>query len=116
MRGEGGMPAPGTDPNAPAPPSWIGLIVSGVMFLFGLFGCVATGLAAAMAHESDAMTVAYVGVPLALAGVVAPIVAAIVRTQQPAVAIGAPVGCGCATFVVGVVGIVVFFTAIWPSL
>lgn len=97
-------------------PTWAGVIAGGVMFLCGLFGCVATGLAAAVASESDAVMVSYLGVPLALGGVVAPIAAALVRRQQMPVAVGVPVGCGCATIVASVVGLVVFYTAIWPSL
>lgn len=97
-------------------PTWAGVIAGGVLFLFGMFGCVATGLAAAVASESDAVMVSYIGVPLALGGVVAPIAAALVRKQQLPVAVGVPMGCGCATIVAGVVGLVVFYTAIWPSL
>jgi len=103
-------------PGTPPEPTWYGLAIAGVMFLVGLFGCAATGLAATIASESDAMMVSYFGIPLALGGVVAPITAALVRKQQLPIAIGAPVGCGCATMVAGVVGMVVFFTAIWPSL
>lgn len=115
MRGdEVGMT--GNTPGGAPEPTWAGVIAAGVMLAFGLFGCVGTGLAAAMASESDAMTVAYVGVPLALGGVVAPIAAALVRRQPMGIAVGVPIGCGCATMVAGVVGLVVFFTAIWPSL
>ena len=103
-------------PTTQPEPTWFGVAVGGVMFLVGLFGCAATGLAAAAASESDAVMIAYVGVPLALGGVVAPIAAAFVRRQPLAVAIGVPVGCGCATIMAGVVAMVVFFTAIWPSL
>ncbi len=114
MRGdEVGMT--GSAASAPSP-TWVGVIAAGVLFAFGLLGCVATGLCAAVASESDAMAVAYIGVPLALGGVVAPVIAALFRRSQPALAIGMPIGCGCATIVTGVVGVVVFFTAIWPSL
>lgn len=107
----------GTAPPAAQPtPIWIPLVAGGVFLAAGTFGCLATGLAAAMASESDAVTVSYVGVPLALGGVVAAIAALAARNQQPAVAAGAPVGCGCATMVAGIVALVVFYTAIWPSL
>jgi uncharacterized membrane protein HdeD (DUF308 family) len=103
-------------PEGSPPPTWAGVIVGGLFLVLGLLGCVATGVAAVAASESDAMVVAYFGVPLALAGLVAPIASAIVRKQQPAIAIGVPLGCGCATIVAGIVALVVFFTAIWPSL
>jgi len=115
MRGDEVRPTSAT-PGAPTEPTWAGVIVGGVMLLFGLFGCAATGLAAAISSESNAMSVSYIGVPLALGGVVAPIVAAFVRSQPMPVAVGAPIGCGCATMVASVVGLVVFFTVIWPSL
>jgi hypothetical protein len=115
-----GSPAQAAPPTATAgaspEPTWIGVIAGGVLFVIGLFGCAATGLAAAMASESDAVMISYLGVPLALGGVVAPIAAALVRRQQPAVAVGVPIGCGCGTMVASILGLVVFFTAIWPSL
>jgi hypothetical protein len=106
----------GTAPGAPTQPTWAGVIAGGAMFLLGLFGCAATGLAAAVASESDAMAVSYLGVPFAIGGTIALIAAGITRSQQPAIAIGVPIGCGCVSIVVGVVGMIVFFTAIWPSL
>jgi hypothetical protein len=112
----GGTAVMSVTPTAAPEPTWYGVAAGGVMFLFGLFGCAATGLAAAVASESDAMMISYFGVPLAFGGVVAPIVAAFLRRQPLGVAIGVPVGCGCATIMAGVVGMVVFFTAIWPSL
>jgi len=110
------VPMTAVTPTKEAEPTWFGVIAGTVMFLVGLFGCAATGLAAATASESDAMIVSYFGVPLALGGVVAPIAAAFVRRQPLPIAIGVPVGCGCATIMAGVVAMVVFFTAIWPSL
>ena len=87
-----------------------------VMFLLGTVGCLATGLAAASASEDDAIVVAYLGIPLALAGLVAPIAALLVREKDLPVSIGVPVGCGCGTVVASVVLLVVFFTLVWPTL
>lgn len=115
MRGdELGQPRGDAPPSEPA--TWVGVGAAGVFLAVGLFGCVATGLAAAAAGEDEATMVAMLGIPLGLAGLVAPIAAAITRRQQPSVAIGAPIGCGCATLAFGVAGMIVFFTAIWPSL
>jgi hypothetical protein len=105
----------GQGPAAPRP-SWIGVGIGVVMFLLGTLGCIATGLAAASASESDAVVVSYIGVPLALAGVVAPIAALLVREKDLPISIGVPVGCGCGTAVATIVGLVVFFTLVWPSL
>ena len=106
----------GPTPGAPSEGTWAGVIVGGVMLVLGLFGLAATLLAAVIASESDAVSVSYVGVPLALGGMIAPVAALLVRRQQMTVAVAVPVGCGCATMVAGIVGLVVFFTAIWPSL
>ncbi len=103
-------------PGAAPEPTWIGVIAGGVMLVLGLFGLAITLVIAVVGSESDAVTVSYLGVPLALAGFVAPVVALIARRQQTAIAVGAPIGCGCATMVFGIVAMVVFFTAIWPSL
>jgi hypothetical protein len=119
-----GAPYPPGPPNqtpiqpggASQPASWAGVIVGGGMFALGLLGCLATGVAAATLGEGDAVMVSYLGVPLALAGVVAPIAAAVVRQKELPIAVGVPVGCGCLTAVAAVVGVVVFYTAIWPSL
>jgi hypothetical protein len=102
-------------PAAPRP-SWIGVGIGVAMFLLGTLGCIATGLAAANASEDDAVVVAYLGIPLALAGLVAPIAALVVREKDLPISIGVPVGCGCATMVASVVGLVVFFTVVWPAL
>ena len=106
-----------TDQGPPAPePSWIGVGISVVMFLLGTLGCIATGLAAASASEGDAVVVSYIGIPLALAGLVAPIAALMVRRRDLPISIGVPVGCGCGTAVASIVLLVVFFTLVWPSL
>jgi hypothetical protein len=119
QRDEGGTgqtgQATGRGPAAPRP-SWIGVGIGVVMFLLGMLGCIATGLAAASASEADAVIVSYLGVPLALAGVVAPIAALIVREKDLPISIGVPVGCGCATAVASVVALVVFFTLVFPQL
>ncbi|MFO0683232.1 MAG: hypothetical protein U0234_14340 [Sandaracinus sp.] len=118
MRGDELGQARGETPaGPPAPePTWIGVGAAGVFLAIGLFGCLATGVAAAAASEDEAVMIAMLGVPLGLAGLVAPIAAALTRRQAPAVAVGAPIGCGCATITFGIVAMVVFFTAIWPSL
>ena len=102
--------------QAAPPASWIGVGIGVSMFLLGTLGCVATGLAAMGASESDAVVVSYIGVPLALAGVVAPIAALLVRSRDLPISIGVPVGCGCSTAVASVVLMVVFYTLLWPSL
>jgi hypothetical protein len=115
--GQTGPLAPGTGQGPAAPrPSWIGVGIGVAMFLLGMLGCLATGLAAGSASEDDAVVVSYIGIPLALAGVVAPIAALLVRERVLPVSIGVPVGCGCATAVASTVGLVVFFTLVWPSL
>ena len=86
------------------------------MFLLGTLGCLATGFAAASAGEGDAIVVSYIGIPLALGGVVAPIAALLVREKDLPISIGVPVGCGCGTAVASIVGLVVFFTLVWPDL
>ncbi len=110
-----GQGVAGRSPGA-APPSWIGVGIGVVMFLLGTVGCLATGLAATSASESEAVVVSYIGIPLALAGVVAPIAALLVREKDLPISIGVPVGCGCGTAVASIVGLVVFFTLVWPSL
>lgn len=106
-----------TGSDAPvATPLWIPLVAGGAFLALSLFGCLATGVAAAMLGEGDAVSVSYLSVPLALGGLVGAVAAAAVHKQQPAIATGVPVGCGCATMVVGVVGLVVFYQLIWPSL
>lgn len=121
--------APGAPPYGGAPPQavaqpvdakpvptnvgiWIGLL----FFAVGTMACLVTGAAAAMLGESQSVMVSYLGVPLALAGLVAPLAGAIARGQSQPVAIGAPIGCGCVTMIVAMMGLVVFYTAIWPSL
>ncbi len=117
MRGEvsgSGSSSPAS--GAPEEPTWIGVGAAAAFLAVGLFGCLATALAAGIAGEEQATMVATLGIPLALAGLVAPIAAALTRRQAPAVAVGAPIGCGCATITAGILLAIVFFTAIWPSL
>lgn len=103
-----------TTPEQGAPTS-VGLIVAGLWLALGLFGCIGTGLLGAMS-ESAGVNASYLGVPLFFGGLFAMIVAPLVRSKGQAVAIGAPVGVGCAGFLVAFAALVVFYVAIWPSL
>jgi len=93
----------------------IGLIIAGIWLALGFLGCIGTGVAGAMS-ETLGMNVSYLGVPLFFSGVVAMSVAPFLRTKGQGAAIGAPLGCGCGTFVFAVVLVGVFYVAIWPSL
>lgn len=98
------------------PPNNIGLIIAGLWLAFGLLGCVATGAGAVFLGEGDAVMVSYLGLPLFAGGASAMIIAPFLRTKGAPAAIGAPIGCGCAGFLMAMVSIIVFYTAIWPSL
>jgi hypothetical protein len=111
----GAMPAQPVAMAQPAPTSigvWIGIGFA----LLALFSCLATGAAAALLSERDSVMVSYLTVPLIFAGFVAPIVGGIARKQSAPVAIGSPIGCGCATMMFALVCTIVFYEAIWPSL
>ena len=108
------QPSGSQTPGAPEA-SNIGLIIAGLWLGLGLLGCIGTGVAGAMS-ETLGMNVSYLGVPLFFSGVVAMIVAPFVRTKGQGPAIGAPVGCGCGTFLFAGVLLGVFYVAIWPSL
>ncbi|AKF09603.1 hypothetical protein [Sandaracinus amylolyticus] len=118
--GQGWAPQPPqvTPPGGPNEPNgtWIGVILS-VLFLLGSFlACAVTGIVAANESERFAMEVSYVTVPTIVAGLFPWIVALLLRKKGTGVAVGAPIGCGCLTWVVSLVGIIVFFEVIWPSL
>jgi hypothetical protein len=121
-------PSVGAPPPAPPPggapggggggeePNNIGLFIAIAWLLLGLLGCLATGAAAATMGEGDAVMVSYLGVPLFISGVSAILIAPFLRTKGAGAAIGAPIGCGCAGFLVTAVMVAVFYQAIWPSL
>lgn len=98
------------------PPNNIGLIIAGLWLAVGVLGCLATAAGVVMLGESDAVTVSYLGLPLFAGGASAMIIAPFLRTKGAPAAIGAPIGCGCAGFLAAMVSIIVFYTAIWPSL
>lgn len=120
-------PQPGMQPQMPQGamaqpvdakpvPTNIGLFLGLAWLLVGIVACLGTGAAAAVLGEGDAVVVSYLLVPIAVAGLVAPIAGAATRTQSQAVAIGSPVGCGCVTMMLTMVAVIVFYQAIWPSL
>jgi hypothetical protein len=102
-------------PGGGEPPNNVGVIIAGVWLALGVFGCLGTGLAGAMS-ESMGVDVSYIGVPLFISGASAMIVAPFLRTKGTGAAIGAPVGCGCLGFIFAAAALMVFYTAIWPSL
>jgi hypothetical protein len=93
----------------------VGVIVAGLWLALGLFSCIATGLMGAMSEQMG-VNASYLGVPLFFGGLGAMAVAPFVRTKGAAVAIGAPIGCGCGGFSFAAVGLAVFYAAIWPEL
>lgn len=104
-------------PGQPAPEgTWIGVIVSVLLLLGSVGACLVTGLAVAEARESDAVVVSMVTVPTLIAGLFPWIVALITRKKGAGLAVGAPIGCGCLTWVVSLIGLVVFYQVIWPEL
>lgn len=110
-------PAGGPPPSGgEEPPNNIGLILAGLWLAAGLLGCLGTGGAAVALSESDAVMISYLGLPLFAGGFSAMIVAPFLRTKGAPAAIGAPLGCGCVAFLMSMVSIIVFYTAIWPSL
>ena len=107
----GGVPGGGGE----EPPNNIGLFIAGAWLALGILGCLGTGAAGAMS-ESMGVNISYIGIPMFIGGLSAMIIAPFLRTKGAGAAIGAPVGCGCAGFLVGAVMLAVFFQAIWPSL
>lgn len=84
-----------------------------VISLLGLAGMI---FAAATMRESDSVRASYLLVPLIPVGLVALVAALFTRRKGIGIALGVPLGCGCATWVAGVVAMFVFFALIWPSL
>lgn len=121
----GGTPAPFGGTPAPIPqasPSpqpegtWIGVVLSALLFLGSIAACLVTGIAAAEARESDAVVVSMVTVPTVIAGLFPWIIALLTRKKGTGLAVGAPIGCGCLTWIVSLVSMVVFYVVIWPEL
>ncbi len=117
--GPGGPPPPAAVAprvDDPAGGTWLGVAAGVAMLALSLFACVGTGAVAALESETHAMQAAYLTVPAVFAGLWPWIVALLTRKQSPALAVGAPLGCGCVAWVAGVVGVIVFFQIVWPSL
>jgi len=119
----GGTPAPipQAAPSPPAAPAqaegtWIGVVLSALLFLGSIAACLVTGIAAAEARESDAVVVSMVTVPTVIAGLFPWIIALLTRKKGTGLAVGAPIGCGCLTWIVSLVSMVVFYVVIWPEL
>lgn len=110
-----GAPPPAGGPPGGEPPNNIGLIIAGVWLFLGVMGCLATGAAGVMS-ETLGMNISYIGVPLFVSGLASMGVAPFLRSKGANTAIGAPIGCGCASFLFTAVVVLVFYVAIWPSL
>lgn len=108
------QPPPHAAAQEPAPNN-VGLIVAGIWLAIGTLGCLGTGVLGAMS-ETAGMNASYLGVPLFFGGLGAMVMAPFLRKQQPAAAIGGPIGCGCGGMLFAMVALVVFYQAIWPSL
>ena len=110
--------APSPYPAAPAQAegTWIGVVLSALLFLGSIAACLVTGIAAAEARESDAVVVSMVTVPTVIAGLFPWIIALLTRKKGTGLAVGAPIGCGCLTWIVSLVSMVVFYVVIWPEL
>ncbi len=85
----------------------------GVLSLLCLVGM---GVAAATMRESDSVTASYLLVPFVPVGLVAVVAAFVTRKKSTGAAVGVPLGCGCLTWIFGLVAMIVFFQLIWPSL
>lgn len=107
---------PAQPPGSPPKPTHVGVILGGLWAAVGLLGALATGVVAATQSEQTGVDASMIGVPLFFSGLVAVVTAFIVRRKSKGVAMGAPVGCGCGSLVAGVLMMVLFYAAIWPSL
>lgn len=114
---------PGAYAGQVAPPqpteaagTWIGVVLSALLFLGSLAACLVTGIAASEASESEAVVVSMVTVPTVIAGLFPWIIALLTRKKGTGLAVGAPIGCGCLTWVVSLVSMAVFYAVIWPEL
>lgn len=96
--------------------TWIGVGISAVMLVGSFIACGVTGIAASEMREEEAVTLSYLTVPFIVAGLVAWLPAVLTRKKGMALAVGAPVGCGCLTGIVASVGLAIFYIVLWPSL
>ncbi len=108
---------PQTPPAATAKPAkWWGGYVSLAMLALSLLLGVLTGVAA-MSSEELGVTMSYVAIGPFAFGVVGTIVALITKKNpNQKVAVGAPLGCGCLSWIVAAALLFVFMVAIFPSL
>jgi len=117
-----GYPPPGAPPQpppgGPAPSDARNIVRYAAlgMLVLGLLLAIGTAIAG-MSSESLGMMMAYVTAgPLGF-GVIGFIVALLTKkSQSSGVAVGAPLGCGCASALMGVALAVLFFTVIFPAL
>lgn len=93
-----------------------GVILSMVMLVGSLLGCVISGIAAGNMSESEAVQISYFTVPIIVAGLVAWVPALLARKQSAAIAVGAPLGCGCLSGIFAGIGLAIFYVVLWPSL
>ena len=107
-----------TTPQGGAAPTgtWIGVGVSVALLGLSVLSCLATGIVAANESERFAVEVSYVTVPMIAGGLVPWIVALLTRKKSHALAVGAPLGCGCLSWAVALVGTIVFYALVWDSL
>jgi hypothetical protein len=109
------QPLPPAAPPA-KPATWWGGYVSFAMLALGLLLGVATGIAAAMS-ESLGVSMSYLAVGPFAFGVVGTIVALVTKKNpNQKVAVGAPIGCGCLSWIFAAAMLFFFMVAIFPSL
>ena len=107
-------------PQAPPVPTkparwWGGYVSLGMLALSFMLG-IGTGIAAAMS-ESLGVSMSYLAVGPFAFGVIGTIVALVTKKNpNQKVAVGAPIGCGCLSWIVAVAMLFVFMVAIFPSL
>lgn len=105
--GQGGFPQ---GPRPESPPEWVGWVARGFLAL-GILLAIAT-LVGGMSSESLGVTLAQVtGAPLGFG-----IVATVLTQKTSTGGAGKPLGLGCLTGFVLSLSILIFFSAIWPSL
>jgi hypothetical protein len=96
--------------------TWIGLGLSAVMLVVSFIACGITGIAASEMREEEAVTLSYLTIPFIVAGLVAWLPAALTRKKGTALAVGAPLGCGCLAGIAASIGLMIFYVVLWPSL
>ncbi len=102
--------------GAAATGTWIGVGLSVALLGLSVLSCLATGIVAANESERFAVEVSYVTVPMIAGGLVPWIVALLTRKKSRALAVGAPLGCGCLSWAVALVGTIAFYALVWDSL